>query len=181
MMESYFDIGRIVNTQGIRGDVRVVPLTFDPARFEKLDVVDIFYESSPGAARPPIKLTIERVWYHKQFVVLKFKEISDMSAAEKIKNGIIKIPPEKALPLERDEYYIRDLYGMKVLNEDGSCLGVIEDVLQTGANDVYLVKAPDNEQILIPAIKQCILKVDLKGNAMTVSLLDGLREKGRKS
>lgn len=169
-MYDYFEIGKIVNTQGVKGDVRVMPMTDDAARFELLKAVQIKYKNE-------IKhLTIERVWYHKQFVILKFSEISDRTAADGLRDGIIIVPPEQALPLDENEFYIKHLYGMAVETTDGETLGEIADVIFTGANDVYSVKNKQtNEEILIPAIKQCIVKVDTAGKKMVVKLLEGLR------
>ncbi|MDR1640497.1 MAG: ribosome maturation factor RimM [Clostridiales bacterium] len=171
MSERHFSIGNIVNTQGIKGDVRVVPQTFDPSRFELLDEVEGFL---PG--KHPVSLAIEKVWYHKGFVVLKFKGIDDMTSAERLKGMELKIPPEKALPLEEGEYYIRDIYGLKVLTDEGEDLGEIDDIIQTGANDVYVAKNSKGKTLMIPAIKQCVLGVDLERRVMTVKLIDGLRD-----
>jgi len=164
----YFEIGTIVNTQGIKGEVRVIPSTFDKRRFELLDEVEAVIRDISHILR------IERVWYHKQFVILKFKGIDDMTAAEKLKTAVIRIPEEKALPLGQDEYYLRDLYGMKVLTENCELLGELTSVIETGANDVYVVKYEGGE-ILIPAIKQCIIDVNVKEKKMTVRLLRGLK------
>lgn len=164
-----FEIGKIVNTQGIKGDVRVIPSTDDIKRFELLNTVLIVSKSNE------VELEIENVWYHKNFVILKFKSVNDMTSAEKLKNSIIKIPDSEALPLDEGEYYIRDLYGMTVV-EDGIPLGELCEILFTGANDVYVVRNKETkEEILIPAIKQCILNVDLENKVMDVSLLKGLR------
>ncbi len=168
-MEDYFEIGRIVNTQGIKGDVRVVPMTDDHTRFELLDFVYVQMRNELK------KLHIEHVWYHKQFVILKFKEIGDMTEAEKYKNCLIKITPELALPLSENEFYIRDLLGLLVVTDEGEELGLLDDIIETGANDVYVVNTGGKE-LLIPAIKQCILKVDLENKKMTVKLLEGLRD-----
>lgn len=171
-MEKNFEIGRIVNTQGLKGDVRVVPTTDDQKRFELLKSVII--EQKKGS----IELNIERVSYNKKFVIIKFKEINDMTAAENLKNTIITIPPSLALPLNEDEYYIRDLYEMNVETEDGENLGVLKDIIHTGANDVYIIKNNDAtiKDLLIPAIKQCIIKVDKTNNKMIVRLMKGLRD-----
>jgi len=163
----YFEIGTIVNTQGIKGEVRVFPSTFDARRFELLDEIEITIRDTVHTLR------IERVWYHKQFVILKLAGIDDMTAAEKLKTAVIRIPEEKALPLGQDEYYLRDLYGMTVVTEDDAALGELVNVIETGANDVYVVKC-ESREILIPAIKQCILNVDAGGKKMTVRLLKGL-------
>lgn len=169
-MDDYFVIGDIVNTQGIKGEVRVIPCTDDESRFELLD--SIFVEQK-GKMK---EYNIENVRYHKQFVLLKLEGIDDMTAAEKLKGSVVKIPPEDALPLEEGEYYIRDLYDMEVFTDEGEKLGILSDILFTGANDVYVVKAEKGKDILIPAIKECILDVDVENKKMTVKLLKGLRD-----
>ena len=115
----------------------------------------------------------------KNFVLLKLENIDDMTEAEKYKPCLLKIPKEDALPLEEDEYYVGDLYNMKVVTDTGEDLGKITEVLFTGSNDVYIIKDsgdPSAKDLLIPAIKECILKVDLEANLMTVHLLEGLRD-----
>ncbi|HHW66799.1 MAG: rRNA processing protein RimM [Epulopiscium sp.] len=170
-MSAYIEIGKIVNTQGIRGDLRVIPTTDDPKRFELLK--EIYIESRNELK----KYTIEKVWYHKQFVILKLKEISSMTEGETLKNSIIKIPREFALPLEEDEYYIGDLYDIDVYTDHDEYLGKITDIIFTGSNDVYVVrKEGETKDLLIPAIKDCILNVDLDHKKMVVSLLEGLRD-----
>ena len=155
-MEDYFVIGDVVNTQGIKGEVRVIPCTDDESRFELLD--SVFLEQRGKMT----EYYIENVRYHKQFVLLKFEGVDDMTAAEKLKGATVKIPPEDALPLEEGEYYIRDLYDMNVVTDEGEDLGIIKDILFTGANDVYVVKPEKGKDILIPAIKECILDVDVE-------------------
>lgn len=165
----YFEIGKVVNTYGVKGEVKVIPTTFDVKRFELLDKLELFMDDEVSV------FTIERVWYHKQFVIIKFKEIGDMTSAEKLKGRVIKVTEDKALPLGEDEYYINDLYGMEVKTCEGEYLGKIIEILFTGANDVYIVKEDEKKELLIPAIKKCINKVDVKNNEMTVTLLEGLR------
>jgi 16S rRNA processing protein RimM len=166
--EDFFVIGEIVNTQGVKGDVRAVPMTDDVKRFELLESVYIEQNGTLST------LDIERVWYHKQFVILKFGSIDDAEAAGKLKWAKIKIPPSLALPLYEDEYYERDLIGMNVV-EDGERIGCLERILRTGANDVYCVKTAEGE-ILIPAIKQCVKSVNVGKNEMVVSLMPGMRK-----
>jgi len=176
-LENYFEIGKIVNVQGIRGDVRVVPFTDDPTRFELLDTIIVRNNVGVNCVRPLItEYHIERVWHHKGFVMLKLKGIDDRTVADALRGGVIVIPPELALPLDDDEYYIRDLLGMEVQTIQGENLGIIRDVLQTGANDVFVVKDERNKEILIPHIKKCIINVDVKNKIMVVELLEGLRE-----
>ena len=167
-MENYFEIGVIVNTQGIKGDVRVLPKTDDKTRFELLKEITAVFSNGNK------QFDIERVWYHKNFVILKLKGINDMNAAELLKGGVIVVPPELALPLSDGQYYIRDLIGMTVTTTNGELLGVISQVLETGANDVFLVKT-NGADILIPHIKQCIVNVDVANKTMVVELLEGLR------
>ena len=169
-MADNFVIGKIVNTQGIKGEMRIMPTTDDITRFELLKTVLIMRR---GALE---EREIESVRYHKQFVLLKLKGIDDINEAEKYKNCEVQIPAELALPLEDNEYYIRDLYGMSVLDEEGNLIGALSDVLFTGANDVYVVQPvdPDKSDILLPAIKDCILKVDVDNKEMIVRIPEGL-------
>lgn len=172
-MENYFEIGNIAGTQGIKGLVRVFPTTDDPSRFTLLKEFIIELHGKRTT------FTIERVSFHKQFVLVKLSGIEDMTAAETLKGGRVLIPESEALPLGQDEYFMRDLYGLAVYTEEGCYLGEITDIFRTGANDVYEVT--DNGQkekkpILLPAIKQCILNIDLSEKKMTVHLLKGLVE-----
>lgn len=168
-MENYFVVGNIVNTQGIKGELRVMPTVDDVARFKLLDHI---FVDRKGSIK---EYEIENVRFHKQFVLLKLKGIDDMTTAETLKGTVVKITEDMAVPCEEDEYYIKDLYDMEVVTDDGEKLGVITDVIFTGANDVYAVKDNDGNEILIPAIKDCILNVDVENNTMTVRLLEGLR------
>lgn len=168
-MENYFVVGNIVNTQGIKGEVRVMPTVDDVARFKLLD--HIFVDRKGNIK----EYEVENVRFHKQFVLLKLKGVDDMNTAETLKGTVVKITEDMAVPCEEDEYYIKDLYDMKVVTIDGEELGVISDVIFTGANDVYAVKNTSGNEILIPAIKDCIISVDVENNLMTVKLLEGLR------
>ena len=172
---NYFEIGKIVNAHGIKGEVRVVPSTDDPERFELLDTIDLFFKEGGE----PHQYVLENSWPHKSLVVLKLAKINDRNAAEKLIGAVIKIPPEKALPLEEDEYYQRDLLDMTVITDTGEELGTLVQILVTGANDVYVVRPKDaadyKHDILIPAIKECILDISLAENQMTVHLMKGLR------
>ncbi len=172
-MDNYFEIGKIVNTQGVKGDVRIVPSTDDIKRFELLKTVKLFRKNEVK------ELEIERVWYHKKFVIIKFKGIDSMNDGELLRDFTIRISDEESIPLEEDEYFIRDLIGVNVTLEDNTKVGTIKDVIRTGANDVYVLKnlmdSSDNpKDILIPAIKQCIIKVNVEEKTMVVKLLKGL-------
>lgn len=168
-MKGYFEIGKIVNTHGLKGELRVWPTTDEPSRFSLLQQVEVKLGNVTQSYE------IEKLRYHKQFVILKLIGIDDIANAEKLKTGVLIIPEEKALPLYENEYYIRDLLGLTVVTETGEVLGKLIKIMPTGANDVYIVKTPEGE-LLIPAIRQCILKVDKQADLMTVHLLEGLRE-----
>lgn len=165
----YFEIGKIVNTQGVKGDVRVVPITDEPERFLKLKVALV----DNGKSKK--EYSIENIWFHKTFVIIKFKGIDDMTAAEKLKGTSIKIDRKDAIPLEENEYYISDLYDMDVYTDESEYLGIINDIIFTASNDVYEVKNNDTT-ILLPAIKQCILNVNINERKMTVHMMEGLRD-----
>ena len=169
-MEQYFEIGKITGTHGIRGTMRVFQTTEDPTRFEKLKEIIIEIRGKQETFH------IQKIAYHKQFVLLTVKEITDINVAELYKNGRILIPDALAIPLEENEYYTRDLYGLRVVTEDGEELGELTEIFPTGSNDVYVVrKNPMEKELLLPAIKDCILDVDLEHGVMTVKLLEGLR------
>lgn len=168
MME-YVYIGRVANTHGVRGGIKVFPTTDDPKRFEKLKKVII--EDARGHEAT---YHIKNVKYASKFVVLELKEITDMDEAMKLKQGIVKIDRKHALPLEEDEYYVQDLMGMEVFEEDGKKLGTLREVIFTGANDVYAVDLEGGGEVLLPAIKDCVLEIDVKKRKMTVHVMEGL-------
>ncbi len=167
-MEQRLRVGVIASTHGIRGEVKVFPLTEDVNRFRDLKKV---YLESGGEQTP---LEVGSVKFFKQFAILKFKGIEDINEVEKYKGCYLLVDRKDAIPLEKDEYYIADMIGMDVYAEDGKKIGILEDVMKTGANDVYVVRPETGSQILIPAIRQCILNVDVEGNRMDVHLLEGL-------
>lgn len=168
-MDNFFEIGKIAGTHGIKGTLKIFPTTDVPERFELLDEVILEIKNEKKVCK------IDKVAYHKNFVLLTLKEYNDINQVEGFKNGRVLIPEEKALPLGKDEYYTRDLYDMEVYTDEGERLGTLKEVYTTGANDVYGVKDENGNEILIPAIKQCIIAVDVTNRKMTVKLLEGLR------
>ena len=166
-MEDLLQVGLITTTHGIRGEVKVFPTTDDPHRFEVLPSILL------DTGKELCELEIQRVKYFKQFVILKFKDVDDINEIEPYKGKSLYVTRDMAVPLKENEYYIGDLIGMEVFLEDGSYFGTLKDVMETGANDVYIVQTEDRE-VLIPAIKDCILKVDVEDNKMTIHLLKGL-------
>ncbi|MCL2372904.1 MAG: ribosome maturation factor RimM [Defluviitaleaceae bacterium] len=165
-----FEIGIIVKPQGIRGELRVLPTTDDPGRFQLLEGQVVFVSSKDGAVER--KLTRARL--HKGLVLVTLEGVDDRNAAEEIINCTISIPAEKALPLGQDEYFVRDLIGMEVVTEDGVLLGKVARVLPTPANDVYVIDAAEGDNFMIPAIKQVVRKVG--DGKIVVRLMDGMRE-----
>ena len=119
-------------------------------------------------------LEIEGVKFFKQFVILKFKDIDNINDIEKYKGKSLYVTREHAVKLKKDEYFIADLIDMQVELEDGTAFGVLTDVMQTGANDVYCIRTEEHGEVLIPAIKDCILDVDVEAGKMKIHLLDGL-------
>lgn len=167
-MEQYFEIGQIVNTNGLKGVLKVKPFTDDITKFERLESVLIDING---------KLTefnIEKVRYHKQMVMLKLKGIDSVDEAEKYRNHYIKINREDEEELPEDVYYIQDLIDCEVYTDEEMFLGKIDDVFPTGSNDVYVVKTMENKEILLPAISDVIKKVDIENKKITVHLLEGL-------
>ena len=166
-MEDLLQVGVITTTHGIRGEVKVFPTTDDPHRFEVLPSILL------DTGKELCELEIQRVKYFKQFVILKFKDVDDINEIEPYKGKSLYVTRDMAVPLKENEYYIGDLIGMEVFLEDGSYFGTLKDVMETGANDVYIVQTEDRE-VLIPAIKDCIIKVDVEDSKMTIHLLKGL-------
>jgi len=168
--EQYVTIGKIVNTQGHRGEVRLIPLTDFPERFESMDKALLELNGQT------MQMKIERTYPHKKFIIIKFAGIDDMNAAERLKSATMLIPKEELMPLPEDTFYIFDIVGMEVFTEDGRWLGQVKDVLQTGANDVFIVEGATARPLLIPALKKVICQVDMGQKKMTVCLPEGLED-----
>lgn len=166
-MNDLLQVGVITQTHGVRGEVKVFPTTDDPQRFKKLKQVVL------DTGKEQLPLEIQSVKFFKQFVILKFKGIDNINEIEKYKRCPLMVTRENAVKLEEDEYFIADMIGMSVVTEDGEQFGTLKDVIETGANDVYIIDSAIME-VLVPAIKECILDVDIEGRKMTIHLLDGL-------
>ena len=167
-MEDLLQVGIITSTHGVRGEVKVYPTTDDPRRFRRLKEVVL------DTGREKLNLEIEGVKFFKQFVTLKFKGLDNINDIEKYRQKSLYVTRKNAVRLQRDEYFIADLIGLKVQDEDGTELGTVKDVIETGANDVYEVEMADGRSLLLPAIKQCILNVDVENGMMQVHVLEGL-------
>ncbi len=166
-MIELLQVGAIIKTHGIRGEVKVYPLTDDVNRFKTLKEVVLEPESDN------ITLEIEGVKFQKNLVILKFKGYDNINDIEMhVKKGIF-VTRDNAVELEEDEYFVADLIGLNVVTDDGEDFGVIKDVLHTGANDVYVIDH-DDKDVLVPAIKECILDVSIDDNVMKIHLMKGL-------
>ena len=167
-MEDLLKVGVITTTHGVRGEVKVYPTTDDPRRFRRLKEVVL------DTGKEKMNLEIEGVKFFKQFVILKFKGLDNINDIEKYRQKSLYVTRKNAVRLQRDEYFIADLIGLNVQDEDGKELGTVKDVIETGANDVYEVEMADGKSLLLPAIKQCILNVDVENGTMQVYVLEGL-------
>jgi len=169
-MEDLLKVGVISSMHGIRGEVKVYPTTDDVRRFEQCR------ELLLDTGRELRTLEVEGVKFFKQFAILKFKGYDSINEMEPYKGKPLYVTRANAVPLEEDEYYIADLIGLKVVDEAGVALGTLRDVIETGANDVYSVCSEDGAELLLPAIKECILSVDLEQGLMRVHIMPGLAE-----
>lgn len=166
-MEQFLQVGVISSTHGIRGEVKVFPTTDDPARFKKLKKV--FLETG----KEQKELEIQSVKFFKQFVILKFKGIDNINDVVGYKGRSLMVSRKNAVSLEVNEYYIADLIGMEVFTEEGR-FGILKDVMETGANEVYIIDSDLHGEVLVPAIRQCVLEVDVENSRMKIALMEGL-------
>lgn len=167
-MEELLQVGIITTPHGVCGEVKVYPTTDDPKRFNRLKQVLL------DTGKEKLSLEITGVKFFKNLVILKFKEYNDINEVEKFRQKGLYVTREQAVRLGRDEYFIADLMGLKILDEQEQEIGVLKDVMETGANDVYIIEMKDGSELLLPAIKQCILQVDVEAGFIKIHILDGL-------
>lgn len=167
-MVEEFQIGVITQTHGIKGEVKVFPTTDDVKRFKRLAKVTI------DTGKKRLEAEIESVKFFKQFVILKFKEFNSIEEVQIYKQAKLIVDREHAVRLRRDEYFVADLIGTKVVSDEGQEIGELTDVIETGANDVYVVSVNDGNEVLFPAIKDCVKDVNLDEGIITVHVMDGL-------
>ena len=164
----FFSSREISSTHGVKGEVKVYPTTDDPRRFRKLREVMV------DTGRERLVMEVEGVKFFKQFVILKFKGIDSLNEVEKYRKASLFVTRENAVRLSKNEYFIADLMGLRVRNEDEEEIGVLREVLETGANDVYIIDMKDGRELLLPAIKQCVLDVNIEEGFIKIHILDGL-------
>lgn len=170
IMEDLLQVGIISSTHGIAGEVKVFPTTDDIKRFKKLKEVILEPETDD------MLLHVERVKYAKNMAVLKFAEFNNINEVQGFRGKGLYVTRDQAVPLGENEYFIADMLGLRVISTDGEDLGILKDVISTGANDVYEIRKEGEKPLLIPAIKDCIRRVDMKERTLTVYLMPGLRE-----
>lgn len=166
----FINIGKVANTHGIQGDIKVFPTTDDVTRFELLNQVHIENNGKTTI------VTIKKVKYFKNLVILQLKESNSMNDALLLKGGTVMIPMEEALPLEDNENYIFEMIGLEAREEDGTVLGKLKDVLQTGAHDVYVIDDGSDHGLMIPATLEFVPEVNVQEGYLIVKLIDGLRD-----
>lgn len=169
MTEEYITIGKILGTHGNRGALRVLPLTDFPERFRQISRARV---SLNGSMR---ELDIEEQYEHQKYVIIKFKEIQDMNAANNLKGGCLVVTRDELTPLPEGSYYIFDLIGAAVFDVEGRRLGHLTDIIQTGSNDVYVVET-DDKPVLIPALKKVVKEIDLTQRRVVVQMPEGLTD-----
>ncbi len=169
-MEETLRVGVITSTHGVRGEVKVFPTTDDPERFKTLKKVLL------DTGKELLPMEIQQVRFFKNMVILKFKGFDNINDIEIYKGKDLLITRDQAVKLGPDENFIVDLIGLSVVSDEGEDLGTLTDVLLTGANDVYEVTMPHGKKLLLPAIRQCILNVDLDEGKVLVHVLDGLMD-----
>ena len=168
MMLPNLEIGQIVNTFGIKGMVKVKPFTDDIKRFDYLE--NIYIEKNNTQK----EYEIEEVKYHKDMVLIKFKGVDTVEQAELLRNAYLTISRDSVEKLEEGRYYIVDMLGLEVYTDEQVLLGTLDDIFNTGSNDIYVVKDKQGKQILLPAIQDVIEQIDMENRKMIVHLLPGL-------
>ena len=164
------EVGKIVNTHGLRGEVKVVPWTDNPEVFEDIDFVYVKKKSEYE------RLDVKGIKYQKNNLIVRFSQITDINMAEKYKNQVIYAEREILGELPEGVYYIADLIGLDIVTEDGEKIGTVSDVFNTGSNDIYEVKREGKKNLLLPVIDDVVLNIDVDGGKITVRMMDGLED-----
>lgn len=167
-MENLLRVGAIASTHGVRGEVNVFPTTDDPQRFKQLKKVIL------DLPREQLELEVDSVKFFKKFVILKFKGYDNINDILHFVKHDLLVTRDNAVKLKKGEFFICDLIGLKVITDEGEDFGVLTDILQTGANDVYVVKMNDGREVLLPSIPQCILEKNPDEGFIKVHIMKGL-------
>ncbi|GAB1155548.1 MULTISPECIES: ribosome maturation factor RimM [Paenibacillus] len=169
-MAEFMNVGKIVNTHGIRGELKIMPLTdFPEVRFAKNAELYLFTPDNH-----PVLVHVESARLHKNMYIVRLKEYGNINEVEKFKGGIAKVSKENLAELEENEYYFHQIVGCTVVTEEGENLGTISEILTPGANDVWVVKTAAGKEILLPVIDDVVLDVDVNEKLVKVHLMEGL-------
>ena len=171
-MDDLFRIGQITSAHGIKGDVKVYPVTSDPERFIGLKSVLVAREGEEEHTR---EMKVTKASHFKNLILMHFEGVEDRNEAEKMQGLSLWVTRENALPLDEDEYYFKDLLDLLVVDEDGQEVGTVTDILETGSNDVLVVETADGQEILLPMIEECVTDIDLDNERITIHWMEGLR------
>lgn len=163
----YIQVGKIVNTQGIKGELKIIPLTNEKERFEDFDRVFVGEDKE--------ELSIDGIWYKKGFVIIKFDQYNNINDVLKYKEQFIYIDKKNAIKLPEDNYFIFDIVGLEVFDMENKYLGEVVDVLQNGGADIYVIKKED-KQYMVPAVKEFIKDINIERKCMIISPIEGLIE-----
>ena len=162
-------VGVVLKPWGVKGQVKVLPLTDNIERFDFLEDVYAMLDNKE------VKLTVRDVKYQKQFVLLSFNEITGVDEADKLRGSYLKVDRKDAVKLPEDAHFIADLMDCRVIDSNHGYLGVIKDIIQTGSNDVYIVEG-DQREYLIPALKSVVHKIDIHNKEVLITAPEGLME-----
>lgn len=169
-MAEFMNVGKVVNTHGIRGELKIMPLTdFPEVRFAKNAELFLFTPDNR-----PVPVTVESARLHKNMYIVRLKEYGNINEVEKFKGGIAKVSKENLAELEEGEYYFHQIVGCAVITEEGETLGTISEILTPGANDVWVVKTSAGKEVLIPVIDDVVLDVDVEQKLVKIHLMEGL-------
>ena len=169
-MVEQFRVGVITSTHGLKGEVKVFPTTDDPGRFRKLKKVTLYLGSEKR------QLKVRKVSFFKQFVILGFEGLDTIEDVERLRGKDLLVDRKDAIALPEGRYFIADLIGLRVINEQDEEIGILQDVLETGANDVYVAVRPDGRELLLPVIDECVLETDPDAGYVRVHVMPGLED-----
>ncbi|MEH7015009.1 MULTISPECIES: ribosome maturation factor RimM [Bacillus] len=170
-MTKWFNVGKIVNTHGVKGEVRVISRTDFPE--ERYKIGNTLYIWQEKEAEPlAVKVTSHR--QHKSFDLLTFEGYNNVNEVEQLKGSLLKVPEEQLGDLAEGEYYYHEIIGCTVVTEDGETIGTIKEILSPGANDVWVIKQPKGQDVLIPYIEEVVLQVNIDEKLVTIQVMEGL-------
>ncbi|MGG3339424.1 ribosome maturation factor RimM [Bacillus subtilis] len=171
MTKRWFNVGKIVNTHGIKGEVRVISKTdFAEERYKPGNTLYLFMDGR----NEPVEVTVNTHRLHKQFHLLQFKERQNLNEVEELKNAIIKVPEEELGELNEGEFYFHEIIGCEVFTEEGELIGKVKEILTPGANDVWVIGRKGKKDVLIPYIESVVKHIDVREKKIEIELMEGL-------